>query len=275
MIRVSAPASAANLGPGFDVVALALDLRLAVTAEPASVWEVAGDRDGATASIVASVGVPPMSLEIVSDIPVGRGLGSSAALRAAVAAAALAIDGDVDRDEVFRRVAAGEGHADNAAATVYGGMVAVAADGSVMRPAVHPSLLVVVAVPGYPVSTVQARQVLSGEVSRGVAVRTAARLASLLEGLRTADPVALAAASGDEIHEMERASLSPLTTELVRVARSAGALHAAWSGAGPAAVAFVTEESVDEVSGALAGVLAGEGEVFEPDVDRLGIVVEP
>lgn len=275
MIRVSAPASSANLGPGFDVVALALDIRLTVTAAPSAEWKISGDGDAATSGIVQSVGAPPMSIEVVSEIPVGRGLGSSAALRAAVAAAALAMDGEVDRDEVFRRVAAGEGHPDNAAAAVYGGLVAVGPGGSVMPLAVHPSLLPVVAVPAYSLATERARRVLSAEVPRDVAVRTAARLAFLVEGLRTADAAVLAVAADDEIHESPRASLSPLTAELMGVARSAGALHAAWSGAGPAVIALTTERSIDDVAGALADAMRGDGEVFQPGVDRLGIVVGP
>lgn len=274
MTRASAPASAANLGPGFDVLALSLDLRLTVDAQPADEWEIVGERDESTAAVLASVGVPPMRVEIVSDVPVGRGLGSSAALRAAVATAALAIDGEIDRDEVFRRVAAGEGHPDNAAATVYGGLVAVAVDGSVMRLAVHPSLLVVAAVPAYPIPTERAREVLPAQVPRPVAIRTAARVAFLVEGLRTAEPATLAAASGDEIHEVSRDAISPLSGELVRIAHSAGALHASWSGAGPAVIAFVTERTVDDVAGALRAALGDEGEVLEPDIDLLGITVE-
>src|SRR3990172_851835 len=262
MTRASAPASAANLGPGFDVLALSLELRLTVDAEPADQWEIVGERDDSTMAVVASTGVPPMRVEIASDVPVGRGLGSSAALRAAVAAAALADDGDVDRDEVFRRVAAGEGHPDNAAATVFGGLVAVAVDGSVMRLAVHPSLLVVTAVPAYPVSTERARDVLPEQVPRQVAIRTASRVAFLVEGLRNADAEALEAAAGDEIHEIPRAPPSPLSYDLVRAARAAGALHASWSGAGPAVIAFATEQTVDEVSAALRSTLGGEGDVL-------------
>ena len=275
MTRASAPASSANLGPGFDVLALALDLRLSVVAEPAQGWEIVGEGDVSTLPMIEAMGLPPMHVEITSDVPVGRGLGSSAALRAAIAAAALAVGGEVSRDEVFRRVAAAEGHADNAAAAVYGGLMAVGSDGSTMSLAVHPSLLVVVAVRAYPVSTERAREALPGGVQRAVAVRTAARLTFLVEGLRTADPAALAAAAGDEIHEEPRTSLSPLSGELVRVARTAGALHASWSGAGPAVVAFATEETVDRISAALAAALDGEGEVLEPEVDRIGIVVEP
>jgi len=374
MIRVSAPASAANLGPGFDVLALALDLRLTIEAEPADDWEVVGEQDEATHRVVSSLAVPPMRVTIDSDVPVGRGLGSSAALRAAIAAAALAADGEIDRDAVFGVVAAAEGHPDNAAAAVHGGLVAVSPGGAAMRLAVHPSLLVVVAVPAYPISTERAREVLPAEVDRrdaigtasrlaflieglrtadpatlaaaggdevfgvvaaaeghpdnaaaavhgglvavspgGAAMRlavhpsllvvvavpaypisterarevlpaemdrrdavgTASRLSLLIEGLRTADPATLAAAGGDEVHERLRAPLSPLTVDLIRAARSAGALHAAWSGAGPAAIAFAAEQRIDAVAAAMTEVLQGDGEVLEPDIDRLGIVIEP
>jgi homoserine kinase len=272
MIRVTAPASSANLGPGFDVLALALDLRLTLEAEPADDWEVSGDDQ--TATVVASLGVAPMRLEISSDVPVGRGLGSSAALRAAVGAAALAAGGEVDRDELFRMVAAAEGHADNAAAAVYGGLVAAGVDGSIIRLGVHPSLLVVVAVPAYPLATGRARAVLGEEVSRRVAVDTAARVTALVEGLRTADRDALAAAAGDEMHETARRQLSPLTTELIATARAAGALHAAWSGAGPAVIAFATDATIDDVAAAMRAGIGDEGEVLEPDVDHLGVRVE-
>ncbi len=275
MTRVSAPASAANLGPGFDVLALALELRLTVDAEPAAAWEIVGEQDAATGGILESLGVPPMRVAISSDVPVGRGLGSSAALRTAVVAAALADGGDVDRDEVFARVAAAEGHPDNAAAAVHGGLVAVGPGGFALRLAVHPSLLVVVGVPAYPISTERAREVLPADVSRADAVGTASRLAFLVEGLRTADPATLQAASGDDVHERVRAGLSPFTGELIRAGLAAGALHAAWSGAGPAAIAFATEATVDAVAGAMADVLQGDGEVTEPEIDRLGIVIEP
>jgi homoserine kinase len=275
MIRVSAPASAANLGPGFDVLALALDLRLSVEAEPSQGWEVIGAQDEATLRVVSSLDVPPMRLTIDSDVPVGRGLGSSAALRTAIAAAALAVGGEIDRDEVFRRVAAAEGHPDNAAAAVHGGLVAVSPGGVAVRLAVHPSLLVVVGVPAYPIATERAREALPAEVGRADAVGTAARLAFLVEGLRSAEPGTLTAATGDEVHERVRAPLSPVTGDLIRAARSAGALHAAWSGAGPAAIAFSTEHDVDAVAGAMAEVLQGDGEVLEPEIDRLGIVIEP
>lgn len=277
MLTASAPASSANLGPGFDVLALALALRCRVTVEQSEGWELAGAaQDEQLQSLVWEVAgaSPPHRVEVSSDIPMGRGLGSSAALRAAVAAALEASVGELRLDRVFRTVAAVEGHPDNAAAAVFGGLVAVGPVGEVRRLAMHPSLVVVVALPDAVLPTAQARSVLSAEVSRGVAVRTAARVAFLVEGLRTADPEAFREAAGDEIHEAPRRHLSPVSHHLAIAARAAGALHAAWSGAGPAVLAICTEERRDAVTVALGEVLGGSGEVISPAIDREGVRIE-
>lgn len=275
MITASAPASSANLGPGFDVIALALAPRCRVTVELAEGWEVLGEggtRDDALQALVWGVAgaAPPHRVEVSSEIPIGRGLGSSAALRVAAAAALEASSGEVRLERVFRTVAAAEGHPDNAAAAVYGGLVAVGAAGAVRRLAIHPSLSVVVAVPDASLATAAARAVLAPEVGRDVAVRTAARVAFLVEGLRTADPDAFLEAVGDEMHEAPRRMLSPLTHELVAAARAAGALHAAWSGAGPSVVAIVTEPARAAVAAAMERVMDG-GQVLHPAIDRDGV----
>ncbi len=276
MTIASAPASSANLGPGFDVLALALNLRCTVSAESADEWSVLnGDEpaSGATVEMVRSVArdAGPHSVTIHSEIPVGRGLGSSAAV---LVAAAAAISGGADRDDLFEVAAAVEGHPDNVAAAVFGGLVAVGADGSVNRLAVHPSLQVVVAVPGEVLSTAEARAALPSEVSRQVAVRSAARLAMLIEGLRTADSVSLSAALGDEMHEAPRRSITETPARLIAAALDAGAAYAAWSGAGPSVIGFVVEDSIDPVTAALEDVLGGEGSVLELAIDREGARIE-
>jgi len=272
----SAPASSANLGPGFDVLAVALNLRCTVNAESADEWSVlSGDEpaSAATVEMVRSVAgdAGPHSVAIDSDVPVGRGLGSSAAV---LVAAAAAISGEADRDDLFEAAAAAEGHPDNVAAAVFGGLVAVGADGSVNRLAVHPSLQVVVAVPGEVLSTAEARAVLPSEVSRQVAVRSAARLAMLIEGLRTADSVSLSAALGDEMHEAPRRSITETPARLIAAALDAGAAYAAWSGAGPSVIGFVVGDSIDPVTAALEDVLGGEGSVLELTIDREGARIE-
>jgi homoserine kinase len=143
----------------------------------------------------------------------------------------------------------------------------------VLRLEVHPSLRILVGVPAEAMSTHTARAALDDTVSRTVAVRTAARVAALIEGLRTADPVAFAAAAGDEMHELPRSELSPVTAKMIEAARGAGALHAAWSGAGPSAVALATDPSARAVEQALRGAVGEDGEVLRLEIDRQGTVV--
>lgn len=278
MITASAPASSANLGPGFDVIALALGVRAEVTVEMAEGWEVVGVDGLADEDLQALVwgvagAAPPHRVTVSSEIPIARGLGSSAALRVAAAAALEASSGETRLERVLRTAAAAEGHADNAAAAVHGGLVLVGPAGQVRKIALHPALVAVVAVPDHELATPEARAALPEQVSRQVAVRTAARLAFLVEGLRTGDPEALAAAAGDEVHEEPRSPLSPVSSELMVAARRGGALHACWSGAGPSVLALATEDSADAVRRAFEDVLGVHGSVLEPPVDREGVRV--
>jgi homoserine kinase len=278
----SAPASAANLGPGYDVLALALDVRCRVTAARADEWTVTTGGvpvdDGAltmvrrTAEAVGAGGA--FSVAVESDIPIGRGLGSSAALIVAAAGAiGAAVEASTNPVDLLEACAEVEGHPDNVAAALYGGLVAVSARGAVWKLALHPSLLVLVAVPEETLSTGEARRATAAPVETRVAARTAARLAFLIEGLRSADGGALIEAAGDELHELRRAHLSPITGRLIEAAREADALHAAWSGAGPSCVAFVTEETADAVEAAMGTVLDGAGKVFDLAIDRRGLSV--
>ena len=272
----SAPASSGNLGPGFDVLAMALELRCRVEAVPADAWIIHQDgssyepsSDDMVRRAVEAAVDQPMELLIVNDIPRSRGLGSSSAVTTAAAAAALRAVGQVpDSALLFDIVAALEGHADNAAAAVYGGLVVVSGD-TWRRFEISPKLEVIVGIPDARLRTSEARSVLSAEVSRWAAARNLGRLAFLLEGLRTADPDALEAAAGDELHELPRQHLSPITAELMEAARRAGALHAAWSGAGPTAIAFATADGVDSVIVAMEETLGGQG-----TVRRLNVATE-
>ena len=277
MTTASAPASIANLGPGFDLLALAVSIRLEVETEPSDRWLITSDgRPVApeTAAVVREMaGDEPCAVFIRSRIPVGKGLGSSAALRVATAAAVAAAKGQPDPVGVLRAAAAAEGHPDNAAAAVYGGLVAVMPDGKILRLGVHPSLRMVVGVPEDAMPTRRAREAVPETVPRSIAIRTAGRVAALVEALRTADPAAFQAAAGDEMHEAPRRDLSPVTSKLMQAARDAGALHAAWSGAGPSAVALASDATVSSVASALADVLGSQGEVLRLDIDRRGLEI--
>lgn len=274
----SAPASSGNLGPGFDTLALALELRCVVSATSADLMTIA-ENGGSTeldeADMVAravdeAVG-RPMHLVIASEIPQARGLGSSSAVTAAAAAAAVrAVGQDVQAERIFEIVAELEGHSDNAAAAVYGGLVSTY--GSAIRHLeLNPSLVPIIAVPSFALPTNDARAALPATVPLAAASRNIARTVFLVEGLRTADRVALQSAGGDELHEPPRAPLSPQTGRLIGAAREAGALHAAWSGAGPAALALATAETSAPVIRAMEAVLGGSGEVITPRPARSGL----
>lgn len=281
MADASAPASSANLGPGFDVLALALELRCRVTAHPAEVWSIdhgrgqRPDTDADDAVLVAAktaVGEDrPVSLHVHNDIPIGRGLGSSAAAIAAGAGAALAaLDGAPDIDHVFSLTAGIEGHPDNAAAAVYGGLVLAPATGRPLRLPIHPGLRPVVAVPEQMFLTAEARQAVPDMIDTTVVTRTVARACALIAGFLTADAALLAAAHGDEVHEGPRSQFRPETDKLVEEARAAGALHAAWSGSGPSVVALVEADTEAAVVDALS---SDDIRVMTLDVATAGLIV--
>ena len=160
------------------------------------------------------------------------------------------------------------------AAATYGGLVAVAAGEAVHRLGVHPSLQVAIAMPDAELSTAAARQALSADIPRAVAVRTAARVAMLVEGLRTANPVTLAAALGDEMHETARGAMTERPARLIDAAMSGGALYASWSGAGPSVIAFADEAALDQVIGVLEAELGDDGRVVDLEIDRTGVHLE-
>jgi len=275
----SAPASSANLGPGFDTLGLALALRCTATVEPADAMTISEDgstrRLGSTDMVAHAVMLAidqPAHVTLDNGVPKARGMGSSSAVAASVAGAALkAVSDDSGAARVYEIVAELEGHADNAAAAVFGGFVAVA-DGGVKRLDLHPSIRVVVGIPNDPLRTVEARAALSESIPRDVVCRSLSRLVFLIEGLSDANAEVLRHAAGDEIHEAPRASLSPVTGEMISAALRGGALHAAWSGAGPTAIAFTTPETQGRVIGAMSGVLGTKGEVLTVGVDYDGLI---
>ena len=227
MKEASAPASSANLGPGFDTLALALNLRCEVRAEVARTWSIrhcgpevyrGNADDDAILAAARNVSRRPLRIEVSNYIPLCRGLGSSAAAFASGTLAAHRANGeDPGHDELFRCVKELEGHPDNAAAAIYGGLVAVV-DGSVIHPAMSPDLVPVVAVPGFELRTSDSRKMIPRSVAVETAVRTIGRLAALLEGLRTASGQMLNLAVGDEIHEAPRTACNPHAGRLMATA---------------------------------------------------------
>ncbi len=278
--RASAPASSANLGPGFDCLALALELRCTVTLQTADSWKATSNgkevEENALRLIAAAAeqagAVGEFDVSIATGIPIARGLGSSAALVAAVAAAVARHQGrKPESDRIFDITAHLDGHPDNAAAAVFGGLVAVA-DRHVRPLPLASTLMPVVAVPAYRLSTDEARRALPAQVTHSAAARNVARAVFLVEGLRSGDPAAFAAAAGDELHEPHRSTLSPITADLIDAARGAGALHACWSGAGPSVLALTVAEARPSVVSALSSVLGDAGRVVTPEVAASGLL---
>ena len=279
MNGASAPASSANLGPGFDTLALALDLRCRVRAEPAASWSIRhsgpepylGDtEDDAILTAARKVSSRPLRVEVSNYIPLCRGLGSSAAAFAAGTLAALRANGhNPGHDDLFRCVKELEGHPDNAAAAVYGGLVAVV-DASVIHPSLSSDLVPVLAVPGFELKTSDSRKVIPGSVPVETTVRTIGRVAALLEGLRTGSGRMLELARGDEIHEAPRTAHNPSVGRLIATALETGALHACLSGAGPSVLCLVRQDHLPSVIPALESSIDSGGRVMVLAPDNFG-----
>jgi len=277
-MKASAPGSSGNLGPGFDVLGLAVDLRCVVDAVPADRMTV-DDGDGPISldpgdmlydTVMAAVH-RPMGLTVENTIPRARGLGSSSAVTTAAAAAAQrALGVEPVRNEIYEIIAAIEGHGDNAAPAVWGGLMAVGSNGP-HRLEIDHRLIPVVGIPDTPLSTKRAREVVPADVPLEAASRNVSRAVLLVEALRTGSPDAFTAAEGDEFHEEARGPLSPITTAMIKAVRDAGALHAAWSGAGPTTLALATEKTKGSVIEALSDVLGEAGVVRVLGVDFEGL----
>ncbi len=274
----SAPASSANLGPGFDALALAFELRCVCRAVVSDEWIV--EELGSTftpqpdslvgRAMRAAVGDRPVRVQIDNAIPRSRGLGSSSGVAVAIAAASLRAHGIEPQSEVLFGIAADlEGHPDNAAAAVYGGLVVASGD-LMRRLPLAPDLIFIAGIPDETLSTRDARDALPRLVDHAAAARNVARAVMLVEGLRTGHPGALRAAAGDELHEKPRAGLSPLTTDLIAAAYDAGAFHASWSGAGPTCLAIAHAASTQPIIEAMEKVLDDRGSVRILDVATEG-----
>jgi homoserine kinase len=281
-ITVRVPATSANLGPGFDCFGLALDLCNEVTvdtdAEPAVTWEGEGadelPTDGSDmvsraiedAAQHPGFALPAFALHGINRIPLERGLGSSAAAAVAGASIGSVLAGvpAVDAGEAGLDTAAVlEGHADNAAAAVYGGFT-VAAGRIARHLDPHPSLAPVVFVPTERLATSAARDVLSPTVPREDAVFNVGQAALTVIAF-TQDPTLLIDALRDRLHEDARAALMPGSADLLRELRSRQ-VPACLSGAGPSVLAF-------ELDGRSAGDAPDGWSAIRPGVRSAGVEV--
>ncbi len=258
---VRVPASSANLGPGFDVLAAALSLHLELEVEETGAFAVRTDLplplNRSNLCVRAFEALAPagaFTFTINSQIPLAGGLGSSAA---ATVAGLLAADHLFELDADVETLAAElEGHPDNAAAALHGGFVVCAPGRAPTRVEPPTGLEAVLVVPGEPVATASARGALRGEVARADAVFNVAHAALLCLGLARGDWDLVAAGLRDRLHQDARAHLFPRSHALLEHARALGALGATLSGAGPTVLVW----SHYEQTGGLVEALRNEAE---------------
>jgi len=275
------PASSANLGPGFDCLAVALSLYLEVTLEPSDAFAIASEGCGAGmfddesnlgARVAAEVlGHTNFSMHVKSDIPLSRGLGSSAALAVAAAVAAGAKD-------PLALSARTDGHAENAAASLLGGLVVArtdGVDGVVARPlALDFEWRFVVVIPDEELSTADARRVLPERVPFADAVHNLGAMGLLLAGLADHDDF-VAGAMDDFLHQPYRMGLLPFAEPLLAALRESGASGSCWSGAGSTMLGLATTDKAEGVAASARSFLNDRGiagVVHVLEADRGGLV---
>ena len=255
---VRVPASSANLGPGFDALAMALGLYLECSFRPAGELSIcASGRDSGLISsgadnliwqtalrVAADTGasMPPIELEIANDIPIGKGLGSSAAaLTAGVVIANEVLGLGWNAHRVLDEAAQIEGHPDNVAACVLGSIVASAIDSEgvarAVRLALDPHYNVAVVVPDFVLATSEARRVLPQTYSREDTVFNVQRSALLIVALATGARDVFPTALEDRLHQPYRYDLVPGLRQITEL-RAPGLLGCALSGAGPSILVF-------------------------------------
>ncbi len=265
-VKLRLPATSANLGPGFDALALALELFLEIEAAPAERFSISAS--GRNPEICAGLNrnlliqtyeavlvgeqrpVAPLAIRMGNGIPVGMGCGSSAAVRLAGVALASAF-GNLgwDGDRVVARATRLEGHPDNVAACWHGGLTIAAcaeelAIVSIPPPANWRALLVL---PEIPVATSKARSILPQSYGQQDVVASVQSVALLTAAFALGRADLMRAATRDRLHQPYRMQLSPLLPALLPLAGSHGVISVTLSGAGPA-VLLLTQKSQEEGS---------------------------
>ena len=274
MTRITVPATSANVGVGYDCLGLALTLYAHFTVERADTLAITGcdERYAGPDNLfyvsmcyaLRSWGVEPfpVRLHIETDVPVARGLGSSSTLVVGgIYAAASLTDREITREEAVALACRMEGHPDNVAPAIYGGLVCsftpagVAPEGcdAELEPEeprcicypVDPSLRFVCVVPPYEVKTTEARRVVPRTVALADAVWQMGRIAGVTRALETGDVDLLAAANDDRLHEPHRRALIPDYDAVRACALEAGAATLWISGSGSTMTAVVREKNTD------------------------------
>lgn len=290
--RIRVPCSTSNLGSGYDTVGLALSRYLDVSYEPADTGGLVVERSGTLASLdetgepdlvatgftkrLAKAGITPSGvLRLRSLIPVARGLGASAAARLAGIDLARAVRGEPRADEETFEVALRlEGHGDNIAPCLYGGLRAVVrtADGPVvMRLQLSEKVGWAYAAPAAGVSTQEARDLLPKQVPHKTAAASLGRLVALINGLAQGDPELIRIGVKDDLHVPHRLPLIPSVMAAMSAGTDAGAWAVTVSGAGSGLIAMCDPDDREAVAAAMHDVFdAGTG-----DPECVGFALRP
>lgn len=282
ILSITAPATSANLGPGFDVLALALDLTnevfitqrpgpLVVHVEGEGAGEVPEDASNLFCRALAA-GVGDLDgLEILcrNHIPFGRGLGSSAAAVCAGLVAANAL-GNLrwSPSDILARAIGFEGHGDNAAACLDGGITALVPGPRALRVSPPDGLALVVVIPGSRVSTDEARTAMPAQVPLADAAHSISATAGLLLTLERGHIDEIPEFLGDRLHEPHRGPLCP-GLDALRAIDHPGLLGVTVSGSGPSMVMWVTSREASDVADEARTALAGAGVTADVRVERI------
>jgi len=267
-IIIKVPASIGNVGPGFDVLGLAvslyntLEVRILSKKAGKPLIHISGqgsdtlpkDRTNVCYKAFVSVfnrlnrAVPQVEMHLTNKIPLARGLGSSACARLAGALAANAIcNSKLSDTEIVNLVARMEGHPDNVAASMWGGLVASIPvrknEWIYQKMQVAKGLYIALAIPDFEVSTPKARAILPKKVPLSDAVFNLSRIVTLVNALEQGDKRLLRLALQDHLHQQYRAKLMPGFNNVLAAAKKAGALGAAISGSGPTVFAICTSHN--------------------------------
>jgi homoserine kinase len=299
-VSVRVPATTANLGPGFDCIGAALtlynDFKFTCLSQGETVIRVVGaeaarvDTDGKNLLYQAFLELfqhidqtpPTVEIEIKLGVPLARGLGSSAtAIVGGLVAANILAGTPLSQQQVMHLAISMEGHPDNVVPALVGGcrLAATGANGwEICDIHWHETIIPVVAIPDFELSTAEARRVLPDEYSRADAIFNAAHLGLLLRGLATGEKKWLTAAMQDKIHQPYRKSLIQGFDLVEKAAVSAGALGMVISGAGPTLLALTDTNYTLNVVAAMAIAwqeLGIKAEVRSLAIDNQGAVVIP
>lgn len=286
-VTVRVPATSANIGPGFDTLGCAFALYNVFTFEESERTEIlgcpaayAGEDNLALVAFRAACRragkeAPPVRITIETNVPVSRGLGSSATLLVGGAAGAnLLLSLGFTREDILAVATEIEGHPDNVAPAVYGGFTAalMADSKPVATPlAVHPSLRFCAFIPDFPTDTHAARAVLPKEITFADAVFNGSHLTVLLAALSRGDTALLSLALRDRLHEPYRRALIHNFAEVEAAARAAGAHAFFISGSGSTCMAIYTDENFPAaVAPAVAGLPHG-WRVLPLELDTAGV----